>query len=301
MPRYSISHKTTYNYSAPVIQSNHLLHLEPREINSQTILRHSILVEPAPAWKSERVDYFGNKISLISLERDHTKLSVSSLSEIDVESRAEPEMEKSCKWEELAARVYHKAPEITQYTCNSTFIRPNRELHAFARECFDDGMPVLEGARRLSSKIFEEFDFDSSATNVATPVTTVLKERRGVCQDFAHLAITAIRSLGLPVRYVSGYILSHPPEGQQKLAGSDATHAWIAIWSPEFGWTGFDPTNDCLTSGGEHIAIAYGRDFADVSPMSGILLGGGSHTVAVAVDVIANDQTISKGAKETSE
>ena len=146
----------------------------------------------------------------------------------------------------------------------------------------------MEGVLDLTRRIFEDFTFDPSATDVSTPVSTVLKQRRGVCQDFAHLQIAALRSLNLPARYVSGYIVTHPPEGQVKLQGADASHAWISVWAPQTGWVDFDPTNNIIPRG-EHITIAYGRDYDDVSPISGVLLGGGAHSVGVAVDVLATE------------
>lgn len=285
MPRYSISHKTTYNYSAPVIQSNHLLHLEPRQVGNQTIIRHSLIVEPAPAWKTERMDYFGNRATLISLEAEHTNLSVTARTGVDVVKVEKPDFMNSMPWEGVAQDLYHQTSEISQYICHSDYISIGPEIYAFAREAIEDNLPILEAARRLTEHIYENFKFDNTVTDVSTPVTTVLEQKSGVCQDFAHLEIAALRSLGLAARYVSGYILTHPPEGQEKLAGTDATHAWISVWAPEIGWVDFDPTNNCVPSG-EHISVAYGRDFADVSPMSGILLGGGDHLVSVAVDVV---------------
>lgn len=284
MPRYEVSHRTIYNYSAPVIQSNHLLHLEPRAVTAQNVLRHSLIVEPAPAWRETRVDYFGNPSTLISLEDEHQELLVHSRSEVEVVEAAPPELMSTAKWEAVVASFATLPSDIADFVCPSRFAAGSQPLYDFARVSFEPGLPVLEGARRLMERIFKEFRFDNTTTDVSTPVHTVLEQKSGVCQDFAHLQIAALRSLGLPSRYVSGYILTHPPEGQEKLEGSDASHAWVQVWSPETGWVDFDPTNNLINST-EHITTGFGRDFGDVSPISGVLLGGGHHSVGVAVDV----------------
>lgn len=285
MPRYEISHKTMYGYAAPVIQSHHLLHLAPRPVGHQKVLRHALFIEPAPAWNREITDYFGNPSTLIAMEEEHKSLVVQAVSEIDVDVVQPPKFSKSPAWEDVASGVAAPlTPSIAEFTCRSRHVRLSKTLYDFARSVFADRMPVLEGARLLTEKIFNEFQFDNSTTDVSTPVETVLKQRSGVCQDFAHLQIAALRSLGLPVRYISGYILTHPPEGEKKLEGSDASHAWVAVWSPDCGWVHFDPTNN-LTNSPEHITIAHGRDFEDVSPINGVLLGGGQHSVSVAVNV----------------
>jgi len=284
MPRYQISHRTSYEYSSPVIQSNHLLHLAPRAIESQNVLRHNFMIEPAPAWQSNRVDYFGNPMTLISVEEEHSKLSVNSFCEIEVLEVPKPDFKASAPWESVAGGRQTLPADIAQYVCASPYAAATQQLFDFARGSFTDEAPLLEGARRLMERINKEFRFDNTTTDVSTPVKQVLEQKSGVCQDFAHLMIAAMRSLGLPARYVSGYILTHPPEGQVKLEGTDASHAWVSVWDPHAGWVDFDPTNNLVNSP-EHITIAYGRDFDDVSPISGVLLGGGQHTVGVAVTV----------------
>ncbi|MCH9806680.1 MAG: transglutaminase family protein [Alphaproteobacteria bacterium] len=284
MPNYQITHRTSYEYTSPVIQSNHLLHLAPREITNQRVVRQNLIIEPAPAWRSDRTDYFGNPMTLISVEEEHSKLSVTSLSEIEVSVVEKPEFKNSVPWESVAGGAETLPAEISQYACASQYAAASPELYDFARVSFTDGAPLLESARHLMERIYKEFRFDNSTTDVSTPVQQVLEQKSGVCQDFAHLMIASIRSLGLPARYVSGYILTHPPEGQVKLEGSDASHAWVSAWEPATGWVDFDPTNNLVNSP-EHISIAHGRDFADVSPISGVLLGGGQHTVGVAVTV----------------
>lgn len=284
MSRYRISHRTAYSYGAPVIQSNHLLHLSPRVVDNQRIVSHTLDIEPALASRRDRTDFFGNPTTLISLEQEHTELSVQSSSEIDVTGVAQPAFEATTPWQGFPSGRQALPAEIIQFTCPSRYASASALLYEFARPSFPDGMPMLEGTRQLMQRIFEEFQFDNTTTDVSTPVEQVLQQRSGVCQDFAHLQIAALRSMGLPARYVSGYILTHPPEGEVKLEGSDASHAWLSVWAPETGWVDFDPTNNLVNSP-EHIAISYGRDFEDVSPISGVLLGGGKHTVSVAVDV----------------
>lgn len=284
MSLYRISHRTAYVYGAPVIQSNHLLHLSPRAIANQRILSHELIIDPALTSRHDRTDYFGNPTTLISLEEEHTELSVHSLSEIEVRQAAQPPFEATTPWQDFPSGCQVLPTEVVQFTCPSRYAKASTLLYEFARPSFPDSMPMLEGARQLMQRIFEEFRFDNTTTDVSTPVEQVLQQKSGVCQDFAHLQIAALRSVGLPARYISGYIMTHPPEGEQKLEGSDASHAWLSVWAPETGWVDFDPTNNLVNSP-EHIAIAYGRDYEDVSPISGVLLGGGEHTVSVAVDV----------------
>lgn len=285
MTRYEILHRTSYQYADPVIQSNHLLHLSPRAVDHQETLRHNLIIEPAPAWRSDRIDYFGNPMTLISLEDEHKQLSVNALSEIVVKEVAPPDFQATSPWHRVASDRVTLGAGLAQYTCPSPLIKVSPPLSEFTAEIFDSpDLPVLEGARRVMERIYTDFRFDDQTTDVTTPLEQVLEQRSGVCQDFAHLMIAALRLLGLPARYVSGYILTHPPEGQAKLEGSDASHAWVSVWAPETGWVDFDPTNNLVNSP-EHIVIAYGRDFDDVSPIGGVLLGGGKHTVSVAVDV----------------
>jgi len=285
---FEISHRTVYRYSARVSQSHHLLHLEPRPHARQTVLRHSLLIDPAPASKTDLVDDFGNPASIITVEQDHTELVIHSRAQVDVEAPENFDPLSSARWNDVAAQLRANLGsgtfEAILYSCPSRYIRPSREIYKFARPSFPEGRPLLEAVRDLTSRIYQGFAYQSGATDVATPVEEVLRLKRGVCQDFAHLEIACLRTLGLAARYVSGYLLTRPPEGQPKLIGADASHAWISIWAPETGWVDFDPTNN-VTPKEEHIALAFGRDFQDVSPVSGVLLGGGEHEVEVAVDV----------------
>jgi transglutaminase-like putative cysteine protease len=172
-----------------------------------------------------------------------------------------------------------------QYLMPSHHTAVTPELMEFAAPSFPPGRPILECAWDLTRRIYTDFAYDDAATDIATTIDDLLEIQRGVCQDFAHLLIGALRVHGLPARYVSGYLLTHPPAGKEKLVGSDASHAWVSVWSPSIGWVDFDPTNDMIPKD-EHITIAYGRDFQDVSPVTGVLLGGGSHNIDVSVDVV---------------
>lgn len=284
-----VSHKTVYHYTAPVAQAHHLVHLAPREHERQRTIRHSLLIEPAPASRSDFTDYFGNPASVVGIESRHSELLIHSRSIIDVKAPPLLDVKRSAAWESVAAALSpsHDAfdIDIVQFLMPSHHTGITPELIAFAAPSFKPGRPVLECAWDLTNRIYTDFKYDSAATDVATTVDDLLEIGRGVCQDFAHLMIGAMRAFALPARYVSGYLLTYPPAGKQKLVGSDASHAWVSVWAPEIGWVDFDPTNK-MTPKDEHITIGYGRDFQDVSPVTGVLLGGGSHHIDVAVDVV---------------
>jgi transglutaminase-like putative cysteine protease len=285
---FEISHRTAYLYSAPVSQSHHLLHLAPRPHPRQSVIRHSLIIEPAPASKTDLNDDFGNPASIITIEQDHTELVIHSRSQIEVRPPAAFDGMRPASWNDVAAQLRASLGpetfEAIQYSCPSRFIRPTRDIYKYAKPSFPDGRPLIEAVADLTARIHREFVYQSGATDVATSIEEVLRIRRGVCQDFAHLEIACLRTLGLAARYVSGYLLTRPPEGQKKLVGADASHAWISVWTPEAGWVDFDPTNNVIPKE-EHITLAFGRDFQDVSPVSGVLLGGGEHEVDVSVDV----------------
>lgn len=281
--RYEITHSTRYSYRRSVLQSHHRVLLRPRQSPNQRLLRHSLVIEPPAVQSNETTDYFGNTAVLMRIEDAHMTFAVHASSTVDVVPPPVPELGAGqafeCAYTDAAA-----PPDVLQFTCVSRQTPLTPEIVAFAKLSFPTGRSVLAGAMDLTRRIFTEFSFDATATDVSTPITQVLGSRRGVCQDFAHLSIAALRSLGIPARYVSGYLLTRPPPGQIKLKGTDASHAWISVWSPEAGWIDFDPTNGIIPSG-EHITVAYGRDYDDISPISGVLLGGGQQTMTVAVDV----------------
>lgn len=289
--RYRIAHKTDYRYGNDVAQSNHLVHLSPRQIKGQTTEQHQLIIRPAPGLQRSFLDYFGNPTEHLTIEEDHDILSIEAISIINVERDHNQALSLSLSsWELVrdAMRLQHNA-RIAEFACVSPFTSPTNEIANYGRKSFPPGRPLLEGVMDLTSRIFHDFDYDSSVTDVSTPVSRVFELKGGVCQDFAHLQLTCLRALGLPARYVSGYLRTYPPEGQPRLIGADASHAWISVWSPEAGWVDFDPTNNKMIAD-EHITLSVGRDFTDVSPISGIILGGGaSHYVDVSVDVMPID------------
>jgi len=287
---FDVSHRTTYSYRRPVLQSQHLLHLTPRDSQRQTVLRHSILIEPAPASQSEVRDRYGNTVGILSVVDAHAELIVHARSAVDVRPPELPMMGLSTPWEQVTKRAIIGNDQldlsVLEFVSASRHTRPFRDAVEYARPSFLPGRPILEAAFDLTQRIYRDFKFDASATDISTPVSHVLRQRRGVCQDFAHVALTCLRALKLPARYVSGYLLTYPPPGQPKLQGADASHAWISVWTPEVGWVDFDPTNGVIPTS-EHITVAYGRDYDDVSPISGVLFGGLDQRMTVAVDVNA--------------
>jgi transglutaminase-like putative cysteine protease len=286
---FEVSHRTHYRYATPVAQSQHLVHMTPRPVPHQTTLRHNLMVEPAPAMRHEGVDCFGNRFVELEVEVPHKELVLLARSAIETRAPVAADLVATTAWDRLDD-VLGNGPDgldldVIQYRCTTRITGASLAIADYARASFGQGRPVLDGAMDFTRRIYADFHFDPGATDVSTPVEQVFMQRRGVCQDFAHLALAGLRALRVPARYVSGYILTHPPPGQPKLAGADASHAWISVWSPETGWRDFDPTNG-IEVGEEHITIAHGRDYNDVSPISGVLIGGGEHVVTVGVDVV---------------
>ncbi|HEY9193090.1 MAG TPA: transglutaminase family protein [Methyloversatilis sp.] len=286
--RYHVLHETRYRYAHPVSLSRQLVHLTPRETPRQHTLTHRITVEPAPAERGTRCDYFGNRLEHFAVGTAHDELVVIAESTIDVIGRTGSDAPVSPAWEFVRDRLRQVGPapllEPCQYLYASPHVEPLAALARYARLDFHRGRPLFESASALMERIHRDFEFDPEATTVSTPLETLLREKRGVCQDFAHLMIGSLRSLGLPARYVSGYLLTLPPPGQPRLVGADASHAWVSVFCPGAGWVDFDPTN-CVQPDHQHITVAWGRDFSDVTPMRGVILGGGEHSVDVSVTV----------------
>jgi len=286
--RFRISHTTTYRYGQPVTLSQHVVHLRPRETPWQTCLSSEISSAPAPSLQTQDTDYFGNPVSYLTLDDDHTLLTVNAVSEVDVRVPALFDPDATLAWEDVHQAVMagrsDEARDAVQYCFDSPLTGWSRDLPAYALNSFVPGRPILAAAMDLTWRIHEEFRYDPTVTDVTTPVDEVFDLKAGVCQDLAHVQIACMRSLGLPIRYVSGYLLTHPPEGQEKLVGADASHAWVSVFCPGTGWVDLDPTNNLVVSV-EHITSAWGRDYGDVSPISGVITGGGAHTVDVSVDV----------------
>jgi transglutaminase-like putative cysteine protease len=285
---YHITHRTLYDYAAPVSVSQHVARLEPLETAMQSRESFTLQIFPEPALRKARTDYFGNQLCFFAIQEIHSRLEIITHSRVTVLPRKPAQSESTAAWESVAEMFRDPvSPEVVepyQFVFDSPQIRASPDLFDYARESFAAGTPLIAGARDLTRRLFKDFKFDPRATTVATPLEEVWEKRRGVCQDFAHLGIACLRSLGLPARYVSGYLRTRPPEGKPRLVGADASHAWFSIFSPGTGWVDFDPTNN-VQPAGEHITVAYGRDFGDVSPVAGILTGGGRHIVKVAVDV----------------
>jgi transglutaminase-like putative cysteine protease len=285
---YEIIHRTLYEYAVPVSVSQHVARLAPRATATQTCGDFRLEISPAPTLRKTRTDYFGNELCLFSIQEVHKRLEIVTRSHVTVTTGLNIVPDTSPAWE-VVAELFRDpvSPEVVepyQFVFDSPQVRASEELAAYARESFATDAPLLIGARKLTRRIFTDFKYDPKATTVATPLEEVWEKRRGVCQDFAHLGIACLRSLGLPARYVSGYLRTRPPEGQPRLVGADASHAWFAVFCPVAGWVDFDPTNNVQTTM-DHITVAYGRDFGDVSPVAGIITGGGEHDVAVSVDV----------------
>lgn len=287
---YDIRHTTEYTYGEPVTQCNNLVHLIPRNTRHQRCLSSSISVYPLPGRSSRRVDYFGNNTFHFSIDKPHKQLTVTMMCRVEVEeSRPSLNLDfgNTCA-QALRLLKEGAAPETLlarEYRLDSPLVRYHEELLEYARPYFAEDRPLLSGVRELTRQIFTDFKYDPGFTTVSTPLSDVLKHRRGVCQDFAHLAIGCLRALGFPARYVSGYIETLPAPGKEKLIGADATHAWVAVYSPGEGWFEFDPTNDKVAEE-QHITTAWGRDYSDVAPLKGVIFGGGEkQNLSVAVDV----------------
>jgi transglutaminase-like putative cysteine protease len=286
---YDVSHRTTYRYSIPVSFSHHVLHLSPRSCPHQACQRTVLSISPTPAAHASGLDYFGNPVTFITLQHQHKELMLHARSIIEVMARPLPDPAATMAWDAiydaLAADTADDALDALQFAFVSPQTKASDALKTYALACFPPGRPVLEGALELTERIFKAFTFDPTATTVSTPVDEVFRHRRGVCQDFAHLQLACLRALRIPARYVSGYLLTRPPEGRtERLVGADASHAWLAVWCPGHGWVELDPTNNMVVAM-EHITLAWGREYSDISPVNGAIFGGGAHMVQVAVDV----------------
>ncbi|WP_061541650.1 transglutaminase family protein [Collimonas fungivorans] len=293
---YHIRHDTHYAYSQAVRLSHQMLRLTPRSLPWQTCTSHGISITPEPQNLRMFLDSFGNPLQSFSLENDHTDLRALAESWVTLTPRQLPPA--TPPWEQARAALSYQAGqfllpddlEATRYLFESAHVRIKREFLAYAMESFTPGLPLLAGINALMTRIFQEFTFDPLATTVSTPVTDVFATRRGVCQDFAHFMLSCLRSLGLAARYVSGYLLTEPPPGQPRLIGADASHAWVSVYCPGFNgqascWIDADPTNGIFPDT-SHITLGWGRDFLDISPLRGVLIGGGQQTMDVAVTVM---------------
>lgn len=291
---YEVRHTTRYRYSAPVTQAHSVAHLLPRSTATQRCLLSDIRVTPNPATHSRHSDYFGNDVCYVAVQSAHRLMEVTAVSSLEKtlpEQNLNLEFGNSIRY---AKQQLKKASTVEtvfarEFMLDSPMVKRSTQLAKYAASCFADDRPLLFAVRELTRKIHDEFTYDPKFSSIATPIEDVMEHKRGVCQDFAHLTIGCLRSLGFPARYVSGYLETLPPEGETKLVGADASHAWLAVYSPGEGWVDFDPTNDQL-AGEQHITTAWGRDYSDVSPLKGVVFGGGERqTMEVEVDVTCVD------------
>jgi transglutaminase-like putative cysteine protease len=288
--RYAVRHSTVYEYGGDVVHSHHLLHLKPREFAYQRCLSHSLDLDPQPSFAREDLDAFGNAIARLEYDRAHERLAVSAQMQVEVFARGREPLEHAEAWDYLRDRLgYHAAAvgaedlEACRFRMRSSHVPLKLSFEEYARDCFLPGRPIATACEALTRKIHREFKYSPGSTTNRTSIVDVLKNRRGVCQDFAHLMIACVRSSGLAARYVSGYIRTVRKGGEAAIGG-DASHAWVSVYCPPLGWVDFDPTNNCLV-GDDHVTLAWGRDFGDVSPLRGMIVGGGKHKLEVDVRV----------------
>ena len=287
---YRVEHVTRYVYATPVATSQHLAYLTPRDLPRQQLRHHALRIEPSSAVRSRRADYFGNTVDQFQILKPHTTLVVAAESVVEVHGAPrEPLAEIGGTWWQDLQRELKEisavGPDVAQFVHPSPYVPASPEVEAFATPSFPPGRSVAASAIDLMHRIHDRFVFDPDATVVTTPLTRVLEANRGVCQDFAHVGIACFRAMGLAARYVSGYLLTDPPPGHPRLIGADASHAWLSVYCPEGGWLDLDPTNDLIVSD-RHVTVAWGRDYGDVAPLRGVLLGGAEHQLYVGVSVI---------------
>lgn len=285
---YDITHRTTYGYGADVSVSHHLAHLHPRDLPRQQTTDFRLTIDPLPVVSTERTDYYGNLATFFSIGAPHDRLVVTARSRVRVDAPALPAPANTAPWQQIrdrcASDVLTVDSAVGEFRFDSPHVARRAAFADYAAPAFPKDRPILEAVADFTSRVFRDFRFDSRATTVSTPVDEVFKRRRGVCQDFAHLAIACLRSLGLPARYVSGYLETQPPPGKTRLVGADASHAWFSVWCSGAGWIDADPTNNLLP-GDRHVTVAWGRDYSDVSPLRGVVVGGRGHSLGVSVDV----------------
>ncbi len=291
--RYKVSHTTSYAYATPVDLASHMLHLLPRAVPGQSVISAELAADPLPGRVTHALDHFGNHVSWMFLDRRHDNFDVTLTAEVEVMFAPPPPVLATLAWEQVAALAQagnDGAWQAAEFCFDSPMLPFEQAAGAYVAPSFPAGRPVLEGLLDLNGRIRKEFSFKAGVTNVQTTVAKVLSQRAGVCQDFTHLMIAGLRAIGLPARYVSGYLRTKPPVGQPVRRGADQSHAWVGAWmGPDHGWVDLDPTNDLVVRD-EHVVLAYGRDYGDISPVRGVILGGGRHSVTVGVDLEAVEE-----------
>jgi transglutaminase-like putative cysteine protease len=281
---WRLRHTTSYVYAEPVDLAAHLAHLLPRPLPHQAVRSACLRMEPAPARETRGTDHFGNRLAWLFLDRPHERFSVTSEAEVEVAFPAPPDAAATMAWEAVAEAA-PRAPDAAEFVFESPLLPAEAGARGYAAPSFLPSRPVLAALLELNARSRRDFAFRAGVTTVNTPVATVLASRAGVCQDFTHLMIAALRAHGIPARYVSGYIRTRPPPGRERARGADQSHAWVAAWmGARDGWVMLDPTNDCVVRE-EHVVLGWGRDFGDVSPLRGVILGGGKHSLSVSVDL----------------
>jgi transglutaminase-like putative cysteine protease len=281
---YRLRHVTTYDYAEPVVLGTHFMHLLPRDRPGQFIREAQLNISPMPENRRDEIDHFGNYTTTISLTAPHRQFIVSLNATVDVVHPWAPLASTTLGWETIAAHGIND-PALAEFCLPSALTQPTGEIADYARLNFPPGRPVLEGLLELNQRIWTDLAYCPGVTTTATTAAQALKARAGVCQDYAHLMLACLRALGLPGRYVSGYLRTLPPAGEMKRRGADQSHAWVGAWlGQDTGWVDFDPTNNLMVFD-EHVTLAWGRDFQDVSPLRGVILGGGRQSLLVNVDL----------------
>lgn len=293
-----VTHETRYEYSPPVETAQHLAHLKPLATDSQRLVSHKLAIEPPPAQRSEVADLYGNTRAFFALEATHDRLVVTAESVVETSVPVLPAtVARELPWESVRERFRFRKDATfdaaSEFVFPSPYVPRHDDFTAYARASFVPGRPTFDVAMDLTERMYEDFAYDADSTEINTPAVEALAQRKGVCQDFAHIMIACFRTMGLPARYVSGYLLTQPPPGQPRLVGADASHAWVSVYLPgdgpegvgsPGGWADFDPTNG-RQPGEDYVTLAIGRDYSDVSPMRGVLHGGARHTLRVGVTV----------------
>ncbi len=293
--KYRIVHMTRYEYNDAATLCHNQVHLTPRDFERQRCLSCHLEVSPVPAATRTWVDVFGNTATYFTIEQSHNELGITAQSEVEVWEDIAPPRQDGLAWDQVAAQIANGGStpgsgwadglfDAASFACDSPRIPRLSAVRDYAQASFPPGRPLDEAVRDMTARIYEDFQYDPSATSVSTPTSEILATGRGVCQDFAHLEIACLRAFGLAARYVSGYLVTQPPPGKPRLIGADASHAWTSVFFPGQGWIDFDPTNN-KTASIDYITLAWGRDYSDVCPIKGIFLGGGAHSMTVSVDV----------------
>jgi transglutaminase-like putative cysteine protease len=291
--KYLLSHRTSYAYASTVDSAQHIAHLRARPFPGQTVSSIGIETNPVPALAVQHVDHFGNYIDIYRLDKPHKRFEIEVRAAVDVRFPDPPAASSTPPWEEmrlaLSGNGFPAAVEASEFVYDSPLVPIIDEVKAYGAQSFTAGRPILEAALELTSRIKADFEYHPGATDISTPLAEVFAGKAGVCQDFAHVEIAALRAHGLAAGYVSGYIRTVHSKEEAELRGADASHAWVAVWCGEVaGWVHLDPTND-LVAREDHVAVAWGRDFSDVSPLRGVILGGESHSYGVAVTLVPAD------------